>query len=99
MKNAQFSLMRVSGSVSHWIQYTGMSIYLIRFYNTNTGDTFDYFQHNYTNVGGNHVSYPCMIQTTAYHPAGLYYVYIYQWVNIMTDFNDSIYLTVEVIPG
>jgi len=97
-KASASSICRCTGSVSHYISSGGYSIYFIRFYNQSTGYSYDYYQYNYTNLTGNHASYPCCVQT-GQMPAGQYYVYIYQSSNIVTDGNDSLYLIVEITPS
>jgi hypothetical protein len=94
-KASATAFLRVSGSVSHYISSAGMSSYFIRFYNATTGGSYDYYQYNYTNVTGNHASYPCMVQASSL-PVGTYYIYIYANYNVPTDTNDTLYLLLEI---
>jgi hypothetical protein len=96
-KASTSSILRVSGYATNYIS-SNMNGRIIRFTNYNTGQSWDYYNYCYTNLGGNHVAYPIMVQTAAGLPTGTYYWYALNGGGLITDGNDFLYLLLEILP-
>ena len=98
-KASSNSMFRISGSISYYTGWSMTSVYMINFiHTTNALFDFKYSQSHYSNITGNHTSFPCMLQTD-FLPAGTYNIFLVATQNIVTDTNDSLYLLTEIVPS
>ena len=96
-KASATSIVRVSGAASYWVPSGGMYYTRIIIINLVTGTLFDYYLYQFTNIAGNHVSYPIMLQTSSGIPVGTYRVLMS--TNAITDGNDHLYILTEIAPS
>ena len=93
---------KISGKLSYYVGSATRAYPYIRFYSHSSGATWTYSFENYTNNGGNHVTFPIELMIFPgdfSYTGGWFDVYVYNAGNCGTDTNDQLWINAEVLPG
>ena len=91
----------IRGKLSYWVGGNTRAYPYLRVYSQSTGIYWYFSLEAFTNVGGNHTTFPfeVILPGNGYPYSGWYDCYVYNNGNCNTDTNDQLWLSASILPG